>query len=286
MTQMPHRHRGGLGTSDLGPRLRAAVVVGRGARHERPQRDPLALVANPAPDAHAPVFDRRARDLESASSVSICGPRALLIQRIQSTDLWVMLCVAKTRPLADRIGASTHAMRGLQTTPGKATMRIEVIETRQANPADADNILAAHIDSIRSIGPRFYSTEIVQSWSAGLTPDVYVNAMEGGEVFFIAIGRVDGEPAVLGFASHRVDDAQDGASVYVRGIASRCGVGTKLFRLAEEHARVQGAKSISIQASLAGVSFYLANGFEEVGRGEAVLMSGRSMPCVFMRKFL
>lgn len=165
-------------------------------------------------------------------------------------------------------------------------MHIEVTETRQAHPADAEAILAAHLDSIQSIGPRFYSPEIVEAWSAGLTRDVYVNAMEGGEVFFIAIGPINGESAVLGFATHRVDDAQDGTSVYVRGIASRCGVGTRLFRLAEEHARARGATSINIQASLAGVAFYRANAFEEVGPGEALLLTGRSVPCVFMRKLL
>jgi ribosomal protein S18 acetylase RimI-like enzyme len=90
----------------------------------------------------------------------------------------------------------------------------------------------------------------------------------------------------LGFATHRVDDDRDGTSVYVRGAASRQGVGTALLRLAEAHARAHGARHIQIQASLAGVEFYRANGFEEVGRGEARLQSGRSMPCVFMRKQL
>ncbi|OFW25581.1 MAG: hypothetical protein A3H97_03095 [Acidobacteria bacterium RIFCSPLOWO2_02_FULL_65_29] len=163
---------------------------------------------------------------------------------------------------------------------------IGAIETRKAHPYDAEAILAAHLDSIRSIGPRFYSSEIVDAWVAGLTANVYVNAMEGGEVFFIAVGPLNGESAVLGFASHRVDDDQDGASVYVRGMASRCGIGTKLLGLAEEHARANGAKSIKIQASLAGVAFYQANGFEEIGRGEALLMTGQSMPCIFMRKLL
>ena len=163
---------------------------------------------------------------------------------------------------------------------------IGAIETRKAHPYDAEAILAAHLDSIRSIGPRFYSSEVVEAWIAGLTPNVYVNAMEGGEVFFIAIGPINGESAVLGFASHRVDDDQDGASVYVRGMASRCGIGTTLLGLAEGHARAHGATSLKIQASLAGVAFYRANGFEELGRGEALLMTGQSMPCVFMRKLL
>ena len=35
-----------------------------------------------------------------------------------------------------------------------------------------------------------------------------------------------------------------------------------------------------------GVEFYKANGFEEVSRGAADLLSGQSMPCVFMRKLL
>jgi putative acetyltransferase len=163
---------------------------------------------------------------------------------------------------------------------------IRVVDLREAHPGDADGILAAHLESIRSIGPRFYPPEIVEAWSAGLTRDVYVDAMEDGEAFFIAVGPIDGEAVVLGFASHRVDDAQDGASVYVRGIAARHGIGTKLLRLAEDHARARGAASINIQASLAGVAFYEANGFEEVGRGEAVLKTGRSMPCVLMRKLL
>lgn len=160
------------------------------------------------------------------------------------------------------------------------------VQTRRANPKDAEAIALAHLDSIRSIGPAFYPPDVVEAWGSGLTPDIYVKAMGGGEAFFIATGDVDGQPAVLGFSTHRVDDEQDGASVYVRGGAARRGIGSALLRLAEEHARAYGAKSIQIQASLAGVEFYKANGFQETDRGEAFLMSGRSMPCVFMRKVL
>ena len=144
----------------------------------------------------------------------------------------------------------------------------------------------AHLDSIRSIGPAYYPRDVVEAWASGLTPDIYVKAMEGGEVFFVATGVVDGVPAVLGFSSHRVDDAQDGVSVYVRAEPSRRGIGTALLRLAEEHALGSGTTSIQIQASLAGVEFYKANGFEELGRGDALRMSGRSLTCVFMRKVL
>ena len=113
------------------------------------------------------------------------------------------------------------------------------VQTRRANPKDAGAIALAHVDSIRSIGPAFYPPAVVEAWSSGLTPDIYAKAMEDGEVFFIAMGEADGTPVVLGFATHRVDDDQDGASVYVRGGAVRRGIGTTLLRLAEEHARAQ-----------------------------------------------
>jgi GNAT superfamily N-acetyltransferase len=159
-------------------------------------------------------------------------------------------------------------------------------ETRPARPGDAEAIASAHVDSICSIGPAFYPPDLVEAWAAGLTADMYVKAMEGGEAFFVATGHIGGEPVVLGFSTHRVDDAQDGTSVYVRGAAARQGIGSALLRLAKAHARSHGATSIHIQASLAGVEFYKANRFVELGRGEALLMSGRAIPCVFMRKIL
>lgn len=159
-------------------------------------------------------------------------------------------------------------------------------EIRRAHPSDANDIAAAHRDSISSVGPSFYPPNVVEDWGEGLTPDIYVKAMEGGEVFFIAIGQIDAEPAALGFATHRIDDARDGMSVYVRGRATRRGVGSALLRSVEAHALANGATSIQVEASLAGVEFYIANGFKEVGRGDTLLMSGRPIACVFMRKTL
>ncbi len=159
--------------------------------------------------------------------------------------------------------------------------------TREAAPADADDIAEAHLDSIRSIGPAFYPPNVVDDWAEGLTGEVYVKAMAGGEVFFIATGTIDGRPGVLGFSSdYRIEGTRHGTSVYVRGLAARRGIGSTLYRLAEAHAVARGATSVHVEASLAGVEFYRANGFEEVGRGHTPLMSGRAIACVFMRKEL
>src|SRR5205085_7012978 len=126
---------------------------------------------------------------------------------------------------------------------------------REAEAKDAEAIAAVHLDSIRLIGPAFYARHLVDAWATGLTPAVYINAMKGGEAFFVAVG-VDDPSQALGFSSHRIDDDEHGVSVYVRGAAARRGIGTALLHVAEEHARAAGARRISIEASLPGVPFY------------------------------
>jgi putative acetyltransferase len=157
---------------------------------------------------------------------------------------------------------------------------------RPATPDDVDAIAAAHRDSIGSIGPRYYDAGIVEDWGSRIRGEMYARAMANGERFFIAMGSVGAERTVLGFSSHRVDGDAHGTAVYVRGSAARRGVGTALFRTAEAAAIASGATTLTIDASIAAVDFYKANGFEETGRGEHLLRSGRAMACVFMRKVL
>jgi hypothetical protein len=59
-----------------------------------------------------------------------------------------------------------------------------------------------------------------------------------------------------------------------------------LLHAAEASAIEAGATCLQIDASLATVAFYAANGFEEIGRGQHRPLSGRPMACVFMRKML
>jgi GNAT superfamily N-acetyltransferase len=160
------------------------------------------------------------------------------------------------------------------------------LEIRQADRTDVDAIAEAHRQSIESLGPAFYSPTDVEAWKQGLSGEVYLKAMDAGEVFFIATGKVAGAPLVLGFASdYRIEGTTHGTSVYVRDIAARRGIGTALLRRAEEHAVANGARMIQIEASLAGRDFYRANRYIEVGRGETRLMlSGYSIASVLMRK--
>jgi putative acetyltransferase len=156
---------------------------------------------------------------------------------------------------------------------------------RRAEPGDVDAIAAAHLDSIRSIGARYYPPDVVKDWAARVRGTLYRDAMARGEIFFIALDEST-RPEVLGFSSYGSDGDEHHAGVYVRGSASRLGVGTALLRAAETAAIGTGAGSIRLDSSLAAVEFYRANGFEETGRGRHRLWSGRAMDCVFMRKAL
>jgi putative acetyltransferase len=162
-----------------------------------------------------------------------------------------------------------------------------MFDIRRADATDAESIAAAHLDSIRTIGPGYYEPAIVQDWGGRVEPGLYVRAMARGEVFFIAVDSDDhGASAALGFSSHGRHGNEHGIAVYVRGSAARRGVGSALLRAAEAHALESGATTLDIDASLAAVDFYKRHGFIETGRGSHRLWSGRSMSCVFMQKRL
>ena len=161
-----------------------------------------------------------------------------------------------------------------------------IYDIRRADLADVHQMAAAHLDSIRSLGAHYYDPQVVDDWGAQIRGELYADAMARGEAFFIAIGGVGSSADVLGFSSHRVDEGEHRTAVYVRGAAARCGVGSALFRAAESAAIAAGATCIQIDASLAAVQFYEANGFAQVGRGAHRLSTGRTMACVFMCKAL
>ena len=140
--------------------------------------------------------------------------------------------------------------------------------------------------SVRDVGPTDAEALVGILNPTRIKGDLYVNAMARGDAFYIAVGEPGEKPEVLGFSSHRSDGEEHRTAVYVRGEAVRLGIGSALFRAAEAAAIGAGATSIHVDASLAAVEFYKANGFAEVGRGEHRLWSGRSMACVFMKKGL
>ena len=153
---------------------------------------------------------------------------------------------------------------------------------RAAAEEDYDGIAEAHMDSIRGLGPAKYDTDAVNDWAAVRIGDDYARRATNDALLFAAVE--DGR--VLGFSDYRIERGLHRTAVYVRAEAARKGVGSALFSAAETAARRAGAEAIHVDASLVAVPFYLANGFEDLGRGEHTLRTGRTMPCIHMRKQL
>jgi GNAT superfamily N-acetyltransferase len=156
---------------------------------------------------------------------------------------------------------------------------------RPADPSDAAAISAVHVDSITTLGARGYTPEQVASWCQPCVPQRYIDAMARGERFFLSVTS-EAVPELLGFSAYRVEHGRHRIATYVAAHAARRGVGTALYRVAEELARRSGAREVHVDSSLVAVEFYLALGFIELARGAHRLRIGGELPCVFMRKAL
>jgi len=164
---------------------------------------------------------------------------------------------------------------------------IQELNFRRALESDAEAIADAHRDSILGPGSEHYATDIVREWAGSVSPGLYLDAMDRGEVFFIATGKVGSERTILGFSSdYVISGSTHGTSAYVRPAAARRDIGSRLLGLAESFGRSRGATEIHIEASLGAVDFYRHHGFVEQTRGFITLQSGVQMACVFMRKQL
>jgi predicted nucleic acid-binding protein/GNAT superfamily N-acetyltransferase len=272
------------------PRIRPSVLSSPGLLGDG-EREAIALAVELGAAAIV-LDDRPARRQAERAGLNVIGTLGLLLEAKRKgfvttvrpeLDKLVATSFFLSRPLYERLLELAGEFEAIRA----GDRRTEAFDIRQAERSHVEEIALAHRDSIQSIGPAYYRQEIVAAWQEAIDGRLYLTAMNAGEVFFIAVGHLDGKTAVLGFASdYRIEGRTHGASVYVRGRSARQGIGSALLAKAEAHAISNGAASIEIEASLAGVAFYQANGFIEVGRGETRLTTGRSMECVFMRKEL
>ncbi len=148
------------------------------------------------------------------------------------------------------------------------------LHIRPAGLGDGERIAEAHVDAIISLGGAAYDEALVADWASPRTGERYRQAMAKGERMFVA---VDDGGRCLGFSAHRVEDGAHRTAVYVRGSASRRGIGTALYAAAVE---------VVVDASLVAVPFYTANGFHCGEPTVHTLRSGRAMACVRMCKRL
>jgi hypothetical protein len=74
---------------------------------------------------------------------------------------------------------------------------IQDLGLRRATESDVDEIADAHRDSILQLGSQYDVPAIVNEWAGVVHPGLYLDAMDRGEIFFIAAGVVAGHRLVL-----------------------------------------------------------------------------------------
>jgi GNAT superfamily N-acetyltransferase len=147
---------------------------------------------------------------------------------------------------------------------------------RLAAPDDANALADVHRAAVRGLAGPYTATEI-DAWIAGIESAGYVQAMQAGEVFFLA-ARDD---TVLGFAARR---AAEITALYVHPAATRQGVGGALLTAVEASAWADGHRTLRLDASLPAVPFYRRRGYREVSPVSHTLRDGTPLAAVRMDK--
>lgn len=151
---------------------------------------------------------------------------------------------------------------------------------RPAELKDAQAIRRVHGSSVPGLAGRHYTPAQIRLWTAGLTLERIKQAL-ARETATLIVAEFQGR--VVGFALLEFAVV---LAVYVAADQARQGVGRRLMRRLEEEARGQGAKKLSLQASLNSEDFYLALGFQKLREEVFPLGQGEAMPCLVMEKNL
>lgn len=136
-------------------------------------------------------------------------------------------------------------------------------EIRPATPADAPEILALHVASIRAFGPEAYDDLQVAAWAdKDGGPDRYPIGEEG---HYLAVADRDG--AVVGYG-HLVAPDDEVRAVYVHPDHVDEGVGSAILDRLEARARDRGTEDLHLWASRNAVGFYERRGYDRVEETE------------------
>jgi putative acetyltransferase len=174
-----------------------------------------------------------------------------------------------------------------------------MVTVREATPADAGAVMAAHVAAIEQLGPAAYDDEQVAAWAErpdGADPyreqaradddEVFVVAERDGEVagfgHLVPPGRREEDPDQEG--EPLAEDEGEVRAVYVHGDHARSGVGTALLSHLEAAARERGLEALVLWASLNAVGFYERHGYERVRAATHETTGGVELAVVVMCK--
>lgn len=140
-----------------------------------------------------------------------------------------------------------------------------------------------HARAIRGLASGHYPPEVIEGWAgpALVTDEVLARLADNADGAIRWLAELDGE--AVGLAA-LVVQKRELRACYVIPEAARKGVGTALVTEIERTAREHGLAMLQLESSINAEPFYVALGYEVVGRCDHVFRSGVRMAAVRMRK--
>jgi predicted N-acetyltransferase YhbS len=136
---------------------------------------------------------------------------------------------------------------------------------------DAEAIHGIHTACLRKTLSSHYSSEQLEAWLEGRTPEGYLRGAENGEIYLVA----ERGQAVVGYANWQ---DQELLSLFVLPEFQNQGVGALLLKACDANADIRWVK-----ATLGATGFYSRFGFLRVRRGQ-MEKRGVQIPHILMAR--
>ena len=133
------------------------------------------------------------------------------------------------------------------------------MEVRKAKTEEAQAIIDLHVDTVRRINSRDYSTDQIDFWIGKRKVEI-TEAMIKAKEYYVA---VDETGHVFGMG-HMKDNNITG--LYVSADHQQEGIGSAILGRMEKDAIENGAVMMEIESTLTAAPFYRHKGYHEIGR--------------------
>lgn len=132
------------------------------------------------------------------------------------------------------------------------------MQLRPFQKKDTDTLVKIYRDSIRRIGPDFYTASQIEAWSIyPVDIDDFAYRLSRG---YTLVAEEDDQIRAFG----QIDPLDFVSFIYTAADACRKGFATRVCDAMETHARAHGVTAIRTEASLISKGFFLKRGYHVV----------------------
>lgn len=142
---------------------------------------------------------------------------------------------------------------------------------RRLRKDDVQRIFEIHMKALSTAMPRHYSSEQMDAWIYGITPEGYWRIANSGENYRVA--EVNG--AIAGFASWQEGEL---LALFVDPTMQNQSIGSNLLLFCDNECPLHFVKAV-----LGATSFYEKHSFEKLGQ-RSELKRGVQLPYMAMRR--